>query len=344
MEAMHYLAGGNTAKGFFSCFEHILPEERRRRMYYIKGGPGVGKSSLMKKIGGAAEAAGWKTEYFHCSSDPDSLDGVAFPEKGIAFMDGTAPHVYDPGLPGARDTLVSLGDYLDTERLRPDARELAALQKEISGKFARCYHYLAAANEILKAAPQGKENPEKAKELAGDWGRRLPLRGGMGRRRDCFARAFTPKGLYRVANIPETAQQHLLECPFGCSADRLMNRLDRMMEDRGLDRIAFLNPLNPSKTEMLWLPDFDLLFGCVEPGSAKAALPMEAVFDGKTQDEYSFDVNAYELLCQRALEQLVQAKALHDELEGPFIRCMDFGRLEEKRQAIFSEIGLAERG
>lgn len=342
MEAMHYLAGGNTANGFYSCFDDIMPKEKRRQMYYIKGGPGVGKSSLMKKIGAAAGDAGWKVEYFHCSSDPDSLDGVAFPEKGIAFMDGTAPHVYDPVLPGARDTLVSLGDYLDTEKLRPEAKELAALQKEISEKFARCYHYLAAAGEILKAAPQGTENAEKAKNLASDWGRRLPLRGGRGRRRACFSRAFTPKGLYTVTGIPETAQQHLLECPFGCYADALMERLDRMMEDRGLDRIAFLNPLNPSKTDMLWLPDFDLLFGCVGPGSAKAALPQDAVFDAAPREEYSFDLNAYELLCQRALEQLAQAKALHDELERPFIRNMDFARLEEKRKAIFSEIGLVE--
>jgi len=343
MKVMHYLAGGNTARGFYSCFDHIMPEDRRRRMYYIKGGPGVGKSSLMKEIGKVGEETGWEVEYFHCSSDPDSLDGIAFPQRGIALMDGTAPHVYDPILPGARDTLVSLGDYLDTEKLRPGARELRDIQKEISGKFKRCYHYLTAASEILQAAPQGMENLEKSRNLANDWGRRLPLRGGMGQRRECFAKAFSPKGLHTVTIFPETTQQYLLECPFGCHAESLMGRLDSLMADRGLDRIALLNPLDPSKTDMLWLPEYALLFGCVEEKTAREALPAEAAFDVKGQEEYSFDRNAYELLCQRALEQLAQAKALHDELERPYIRSMDFGQLAIKKKALFSEIGLEER-
>jgi len=31
-------------------------------------------------------------EYHHCSSDGNSLDGVALPDQGIALLDGTAPH------------------------------------------------------------------------------------------------------------------------------------------------------------------------------------------------------------------------------------------------------------
>ena len=92
---MRYFAGGNTSQGFCTRFDHILPKEQQKRMFYIKGGPGVGKSSLMKAVGKAAESAGLRVEYFYCSSDPESLDGVAIPEKGAALMDGTAPHGMD---------------------------------------------------------------------------------------------------------------------------------------------------------------------------------------------------------------------------------------------------------
>ena len=342
MSTMHYFAGGNTAQGFFSCFEDMVQEKQRKRMFYIKGGPGVGKSSLMKKIGLAAEKAGWEVEYFHCSSDPESLDGVAFPEKGVALMDGTSPHVYDPAVPGARDTLVSLGDYLDEKQLRPALEDVRRIQGEISRRFGRCYQYLAAAEKILAAAPQGTENQEKARNLAAEWIEALPLRGGIGRRRSFLGRAFTPKGLVEVTMFPANTRHFLVECPFGAWADDLMSRLDQAMGDRGLDRIALLDPLSPGHMEKLWLPAHGLVFGCVAKDASPSAVKAERLFDLSPGEEYSFDRNAYELLCQRALEQLVQAKSLHDELEAPYIRSMDFGRLGEKKKELFSLLGLEE--
>ena len=127
MQTIHYFAGGNTAQGFHSCFEDLLPAPERKRMFYLKGGPGVGKSTLMKRFASAAEEKGVRTEYFHCSSDPDSLDGAAFPELGIGIMDATAPHSYDPVVPGARDTLIALGDFLDEEALKPYLHEIAGV-------------------------------------------------------------------------------------------------------------------------------------------------------------------------------------------------------------------------
>lgn len=342
MSVMHYFAGGNTARGFFSCFEDIMPVRERKRMFYIKGGPGVGKSSLMKRIGASAEKAGWMVEYFHCSSDPDSLDGVAFPEKGMALMDGTSPHVYDPGIPGARDTLVSLGDYLDEKQLKHSLSDIQKTQQEISRRFSRCYRYLAAAKEILCAAPQGEENEENARDLAHQWGELLPLRGGIGSRRVMFSQAFTPKGLVKVTDYPAEVKKHLLECPFGVHADGVMQRLDRMMGDRGLNRIALLNPLMPEHIDSLYLPEHNLLFGCVMQGSDKEAVKTDTVFEPVSGEEYCFDRNAYELMCQRALEQLAQAKCLHDELERPYIRNMDFASLSEKQKELFLKLGLEE--
>ena len=162
MSDLHLFAGGNTSQGFYSCFEDILPAGERRRMFYIKGGPGVGKSTMMRRVAKAAAEAGQRVEYFHCSSDPDSLDGIALPDLGWAMMDGTAPHVYDPVTPGARDTLVSLGDYLDEAAMRPKAKEISALQEEISQRFRRCYRFLSAAGQLAKLLfrPTGALNPE----------------------------------------------------------------------------------------------------------------------------------------------------------------------------------------
>ena len=89
----HMFPGGNSSRGFFSYYSYILPQEEARRIFIIKGGPGVGKSTFMKKAGQELVERGYDVEFMHCSSDNNSLDGMVVPKLGIAMIDGTAPHV-----------------------------------------------------------------------------------------------------------------------------------------------------------------------------------------------------------------------------------------------------------
>ena len=102
----HLFPGSNTAAGFVGFFEPL--HSAARRTVILKGGPGVGKSTLMGKVGKHYEHLGLETDYYHCSGDPDSLDAVAVPEMGFLILDGTAPHTVDPALPGAREALTAL--------------------------------------------------------------------------------------------------------------------------------------------------------------------------------------------------------------------------------------------
>ncbi|MTI67521.1 MAG: ATPase [Firmicutes bacterium] len=88
----HLIPGGNTSKGFYSYYDYII-EKDANRIFVIKGGPGVGKSSMMKKIGQEMLDKGYDVEYHHCSSDNNSLDGLVIQKLNVAFLDGTAPHV-----------------------------------------------------------------------------------------------------------------------------------------------------------------------------------------------------------------------------------------------------------
>ncbi|MCT4621160.1 MAG: ATPase [Marinisporobacter sp.] len=82
--------GANTAKGFYSYYDYIIGSDGKR-LFIIKGGPGVGKSSFMKKIGYEMVNRGYDVEFHQCSSDNDSLDGIVIPDLKIAMIDGTAP-------------------------------------------------------------------------------------------------------------------------------------------------------------------------------------------------------------------------------------------------------------
>ena len=87
-----FFLGANSARGFYSLYEELLDEASAKAFYILKGGPGCGKSTLMKKVGQRLQKDGHPVEYIACSGDPDSLDGILLPEKGIAIVDGTAPH------------------------------------------------------------------------------------------------------------------------------------------------------------------------------------------------------------------------------------------------------------
>ncbi|MDD3335204.1 MAG: hypothetical protein PHI98_06765 [Eubacteriales bacterium] len=340
MSSIHYFAGGNTARGFYTCFNDILPVDKRRRMFYIKGGPGVGKSTFMRKIAQAAEKKGIRVEIFHCSSDPDSLDGVALPDRGVALMDGTAPHVYDPIIPGARDTLISLGDFLDEERLRPVAEELKELQTQISGRFGRCYHYLAAAAEVWRAGKAGQESPEKERRLAAEWGEALPRRGGVGQLRRLFSTAYTPKGLLNLWEEPDGMKTYRVECPMGLYATGVLRRVSEQAISQGLSVVELLHPLEPEQLSQVLIPDHGLRFEAVALGFGGDALAAERAFDLEENKEQSFDRNAYELLNQRAVEQLKAAKALHDELEKPYVGNMDFSRWQDTLEGVLKALEL----
>ncbi|AEG14142.1 hypothetical protein Desku_0525 [Desulfofundulus kuznetsovii DSM 6115] len=83
--------GGNTCRGFYSFYDYII-EPDATRIFVIKGGPGVGKSTFMRKIGEEMLERGYDVEFHCCSSDNGSLDGVVIPAIKVALLDGTAPH------------------------------------------------------------------------------------------------------------------------------------------------------------------------------------------------------------------------------------------------------------
>ena len=70
-----YFPGANTGRGFIGHFESIVPPwSEPHYTYVLKGGPGVGKSTLMKKCAAIARANGFTVEEFRCASDPESFD------------------------------------------------------------------------------------------------------------------------------------------------------------------------------------------------------------------------------------------------------------------------------
>lgn len=76
-------------------FINELTEDIKAR-YFIKGRPGTGKSTFLKRFRKEAADRGFDTETYYCSFDPKSLDMVVVRELSLCIFDSTAPHEMFP--------------------------------------------------------------------------------------------------------------------------------------------------------------------------------------------------------------------------------------------------------
>lgn len=148
MAIKHYFLGANGPKGFVSLYREFCSPDSGNFLWVIKGGPGCGKSTFMKKIGKAAEESGWDVEYVLCSSDPDSLDGVLIPQWHVGYADGTAPHVLDVSFPAAAGAYLDLGQFYDIDAIRPELPRLRALTEKNQALYREAYRALREAKAV----------------------------------------------------------------------------------------------------------------------------------------------------------------------------------------------------
>lgn len=318
-------AGANTARGFVSGFDGVF--SGRRRVFYIKGAPGVGKSGLMRRVAGRQSATGHVVSLFSCSSDPDSLDGIVDETLDVAMLDATSPHAYDPLLPGARDILLNLGEFLDCDALSGDASQLEELRARTAECFRNAYAYLTAAEAIRSAMrPTGDfRKPEN------DLRALLPIeKHSGGRERRFFLGAHTCKGYVSFAGDFARESTVRVTCPFGGSLDALLRALGTEARARGLDVVYFLDPLSPEAYAQLYLPQLPLFI-------TGERTPAARVYDGLFDDSPCAPPE-YEAVLNRAYGCLRAAKALHDETEARYIPRMDFSALVDVESRVYREL------
>ncbi|MBL4933573.1 hypothetical protein [Clostridium paridis] len=92
------------SKVYHRYFEAVTPEGTKDfipnitrnldKRYLIKGRPGTGKSTILKKILDEGMSRGMDLEVYHCGFDPESLDMVVIRELGVCAFDSTNPHEY----------------------------------------------------------------------------------------------------------------------------------------------------------------------------------------------------------------------------------------------------------
>jgi hypothetical protein len=350
----HLFPGGNTSLGFFSYYHQIIAQEEAERVYVIKGGPGVGKSTFMKRIAEEMLSRGYDVEYLHCSSDPGSLDGVLIPQLKVAFIDGTAPHVIDPKTPGAVDEILNFGAYWDGAGIRAHKDAILKTSREIQYLFARAYRYLGAAHAICEgsaavyadALDRGRANALAA-DLIEAFFADVPV-GKAGRERRMFASAITPDGFVHYLDTVLTAGRvYEFRGQLGSGEDGILEKVKNAAIERGYDVEGYYCALNPHKLEHLVIPGLDAALTTANRYhrsgvKAHASADMLEYMDRGRVERYRDDLAENEAqadgLLAIALKTLRRAKSLHDELEGYYIPHIRFQEIDRCLEAVLARI------
>ena len=148
-----YFGAANGFEGFRSNFKEIFNHKEYNKLYVLKGGPGTGKSTLMKKIAKRfSDNDKCKTTVILCSSDPRSLDGLILEcdDKRIGIVDGTAPHVVEAQFPGAIEEIINLADGFDYNALASRKEEILALGESKSYEYCKAYECLRIAGDVFE--------------------------------------------------------------------------------------------------------------------------------------------------------------------------------------------------
>lgn len=364
----HLFPGNNTPEGFFSYYHYILNQHEAEKIYCLKGGPGTGKSTFMRNIGSQFLEDGEDVDFFHCSSDRNSIDGILLKKKKIAMVDGTAPHVIDPVNPGAVDTIIHLGEFWNEQEIRKLKHEVITSNERVGAIFARVYNYLRAAGAMYDNL-RGVYGERVRKEEIHKIGARIiheemshkEISSVRGRMKKFFASAITPQGI--VNELPSLVSGYkriyVIETMTGLEAESLLSAVAESAVNRGFDVEAYYCPIKPAeKIEHLLCPDLDVAFitsneyhswgdevkNSIEEGDGTEVILIDLIECARgevssAQAEIQRESHQQmEALLAQAVHCLAEAKKEHDLLESYYISNMDFGAMQAFQMEIQDEI------
>ena len=329
--------------------------------WLIKAGPGCGKSTLMRRLmeqdAAQCQRDGSRIERIHCSSDPDSLDGVRFTDVGALVLDATAPHTLDCKFPDAAERLIPLYDALDhaflvrhRDEILHIGRDHARLMQLASAHWALACAVLTRRRVLAGGLVDEKKRSVFTARLAA---RTMPARRGAhpGQQHHRLLSAPTPQGLtvYRQT-VRQLAWKTLyaVHDPYGAVSARMMAQLAEHARLNGYDAyVCHCASDQHGKIDHLFIPALGLGFVTSNPWH-----PME--FTGQKNIHATRFTTAGPTPLQRRLlsyhkklafdllektcETLSAAKTLHDALERYYVQASDFQVVERIRLRVEQEL------
>ena len=349
-ERRAFFAAANTENGFRGLFGSIFSPHSLEKIFIIKGGPGTGKSTVMKQIAAKAEEKGYDTELYYCSSDTGSLDGVIIPALSCAVIDGTAPHITDPLYPAAAETVVSFYDAFNMSGLRARRREIIEKATENSEYYRAAYRFLSAAGKVSREAEEWALSAYDFAKAAAAQKRLLKNiavpRGYVGESEEKYTDAIGTAGAVHLSTLEKCAKTVYTvseKCGLG---GYFLTELCNMCEKSGMAMIKCPSPLRCDRVESLYIKGADILFTvCRDEEKCRYSehnINVMRFVDksvlSSMRRKLKFSRKCFDCLMNAAAENLAEVGRIHDALEAIYIQNTDFSAVESKRDEILRDI------
>lgn len=315
----HYLASANTGKKFVCKFDNILDHSKNEFLYIIKGGSGTGKSTLMKRVGRYFEELKENVEYFYCSSDSNSLDGVRVKNRNIAIVDGTAPHIMETKMIGIKDIIIDLGKYINNN-IKSNEKEIKKYSNKKLNYFYMVENYLSSAFSVLNNSLGILQNfvrrnyvSRKVKEIKEEL--KLERRLLKGNKREffynCLDGSLLSKNKYEKEIVLEftVLENH-----------NILKKLIIELEKKNYNFIVFYNIINPEIIDGIEIEDLNTIIF----GNSK-----NQIRDKKLNQVLQKNDELILELLLFAKDSLIMARNNHFKVEQSYIKNMDFNKLND---------------
>lgn len=336
-----YFAASNSAAGFISYYEEVFRAARIGHIWAIKGGPGTGKSRFLHDVSDYAANNGWSCEYIYCSSDPDSLDAVILTKEGregMALLDATAPHLFEPVCPGAWEDIINLGQFWNSEILARRRLEIEQLNREKGDAYRRAYRYLSGfgdmrANRDSLAAPY--INRKKIGIFAQKLVRDLPD-GETYSAQPALIHSVGMRGEVGLDTYFYEAEEiYIIDDCYG-AAQYLMLELGKLAGEKRLSVRVSHDPVEAEKIDGLFLCESGIAFVvCPEEECdyPHHCITMRRFVDTASMKHVRRELRVVDRISRalrgEALEALEKVRQVHFRLEDIYSASMDFAAKED---------------
>lgn len=353
-----FFLGANTPNGFFSIFNQLYTPGTNWFCHILKGGPGTGKSTLMKNVAEKALKKNIKHEIIRCSSDPKSLDAVILTDLNKCIVDGTAPHVIDPTYPGISDEIINLGEFWDSKSLQKKEKSIIPICKENSRLHQLSKHFLTtfgyAYNEIARLLKE-TINLDKLNNFCKSTSKKLIKKNLSGNKNEKlrFISSVTPEGYVFLSKTLENlcSKVFIIDDSYGVVGNIILQSLRLHALNLNHEIISCPSPFAPTQDiEALLLPDLKLGFAIknqflttetfkslkieYKTIHTKRFLNKEKLLINKNL------INFNSKICKEFLREssnaLFTAKKIHDEIEAIYSKSMNYSKVNKITQKLSS--------
>lgn len=342
-----FFAAANSGRGFVSFYDEIFKSDGIERRYLIKGGPGTGKSTFMRRLSDEAEKRGMHVERYRCSSDPASLDGIIINGR-VAVIDSTAPHSEEAELVGARDVLVDLGAFWNSDGLYSEFDRIKTLTAKKKRAYSLAYRFLFAAMQSDMASRE-LVMPYVDKKRVERIARRLTRNIGSDGGYECkvgLSSAIGMSGRCRVDTYASIAKKAVyIEEHYGIGYLVLCG-ICEAARNKGCRISVSYEPLLPDFPDAVFFEESKTLFALCEP-CRQHAVSIRRVLDisslskrekNALKAEARYAKRLSEALISAAVDELKDAGEAHFELENIYRDNMDFSALDAYTSRLIERI------